>query len=99
MNISRIGITGVNKEKERRREDEMEQKIEQESVKEALRCCSESGSQDTEQEMRFREVTGLCVRQMHRSVELLLEKLCFNMLWVHLLFFVIITNRQQHVLR
>lgn len=68
----KMGITGVNKEKDRRREwDREREKMGQESVKEALRRGTENGSQDTEWEMRGREVTVLCVWQIHRSAELL----------------------------
>ncbi len=40
----KMGITGVNKETNRQRENEIEQKMGQESVKEALRCGGENGS-------------------------------------------------------
>lgn len=39
-----MGITGVNKEKNRQRENEMAQKLGQESVKETMRCGSENRS-------------------------------------------------------
>lgn len=57
----------------------MEQKMEQESVKEALRRSCENGSEGAGHgEMGGGEVTALCARQRHTSVKSLAEKTLFS---------------------